>query len=393
MHKRVWIFQYPKDVKAKGSDHASWYVGWYDQSGKRHAESCGPKVTGRKKAERRQRQIQSELDMGMHQPRGKKKWSEFRKAYTAEIVPNLALRSRDQIKAALNHFERLVSPGRMESIKTQTIDMFVAARSTERGKKPGSTVSPATINKDLRHIKAALRVAVEWEYLPKMPKIRMVREPEKLVRYVTPDHFALLYRDAAALAELPLIPEEPYKPCVWWRSLLATCYMTGWRIGELLAMRTEDVDCETKTVITRHSDNKGKREELVPVHAVVIEHLTRVITDHPFVFRWPHERDKLWEEFGRIQREVGIHLTCREKHEHTPACHVYGFHDLRRAFATENAKRMKPATLQKMMRHKALKTTLGYVDLADQVQEAVDEMPVPEPLKKRLDDQEASEGK
>ena len=81
MNKRIWVFQYKADVAKKGVDKASWYVGWYDQNGKRHAESCGAGASGEKKAERHKRHIQSELDMGMHQPRSKKKWSQFRKEY------------------------------------------------------------------------------------------------------------------------------------------------------------------------------------------------------------------------------------------------------------------------------------------------------------------------
>ena len=61
-------------------------------------------------------------------------------------------------------------------------------------------------------------------------------------------------------------------------------------------------------------------------------------------------------------------------------CHVYGFHDFRRAFATVNAPRMKPEALQKLMRHKSYKTTLGYINLASQVEEAVADMPVPPAL-------------
>lgn len=382
MEKKVWIFQYKKDLQRVGAQRASWYVGWYDQRNKRHAESCGPGSAGKKKADRRLRRIQSELDMRVHQPRGNKRWSQFRMEYETEFYPGLAPRSVVQVKAALNHFERISKPGLMESINAHTIDSFVSARRQERGKKPGSTLSPATINKDLRHIKAALKIAAEWGYLANVPKIRMVREPEKLICFVTPEHFQLIYKRATPLARMPVIPGQPYDASAWWEALVATCYMTGWRIGELLALRTEDVDLKASTVITRYQDNKGSRDELVPVHPVVMEHLKHLLADHSHVFQWPHDEKTLWTEFGRIQREAGIKLTCRENHEHTLACHVYGFHDLRRAFATVNAKQMKAETLQKIMRHKSYKTTLSYVNLSEQVEEAVSQMPVPEVLRK-----------
>jgi integrase len=67
----------------------------------------------------------------------------------------------------------------------------------------------------------------------------------------------------------------------------------------------------------------------------------------------------------------------------TDACCVYGFHDLRRAFATINAPRLKPEALQKLMRHKSYSTTLrSYVNVTDQLQAAIETMPIPPGLKK-----------
>jgi integrase len=200
--------------------------------------------------------------------------------------------------------------------------------------------------------------------------------------YVTAEHFEKIYREACPLAKLPTNPGQGYEPSVWCQALLAMAYMTGWRIGELLALRVEDVDLRAGTVITRHLDNKGKRDEKVSIHPVVIEHLKQVIGDGKFVFVWGHDERALWEEFGRIQRAVGIHLPCLEEHEHTPSCHIYGFHDLRRAFGTVNAKTMKPEVLQKMMRHKSYKTTLGYINLSTQIEDAAKNLVVPGVLRK-----------
>ena len=77
MNKKVWIFRYPAEVRKKGAEGASWYVGWYDLDGKRHAESCGHGARVFNSAEKRKRRIESELDMGVHRPIGRLTWSEF----------------------------------------------------------------------------------------------------------------------------------------------------------------------------------------------------------------------------------------------------------------------------------------------------------------------------
>jgi hypothetical protein len=72
-------------------------------------------------------------------------------------------------------------------------------------------------------------------------------------------------------------------------------------------------------------------------------------------------------------------LTCRAaRHEHTPWCHVYGSHDFRRAFATQNAKRMTGDALHELMRHKSDLTTKVYIEMTDQVSETVGKLHVPE---------------
>jgi hypothetical protein len=46
-----------------------------------------------------------------------------------------------------------------------------------------------------------------------------------------------------------------------------------------------------------------------------------------------------------------IDLPCREGHEYTDACDLYGFHNVRRAFATQNARKRTADAIQALVRH------------------------------------------
>jgi hypothetical protein len=56
------------------------------------------------------------------------------------------------------------------------------------------------------------------------------------------------------------------------------------------------------TAVTRYEDNKGKRDEVVPLHPVVVEHLRRLVDFGPMVFPWPHHERTSYVEFARIRQ-------------------------------------------------------------------------------------------
>jgi integrase len=376
---KAWIYQDDKQVKKHGAEAASWYVGWLDPEGKRRCKSCGPGARGEDLAEKERKRIEAQLLTGTYQSNDRKTWEDFRKEWKARIGSGMSPRTLGLTEQALDNFERLLKPKKIGAIKTQTLDDFVAKRRLERGRRKGDLISPASVNKELRHLRAALGVAAEWGYLPKMPKVRMMREPGKLPTYVSPEHFAALYK-ACEAARLP--DGLPFPASEWWRGVLVVAYMTGWRISEILALRREDLDLDAGTAITRAEDNKGRRDERVKLHPVVVEQLRKLPGFDPAVFPWNHNERTLYDEFLRIQQAAGINLPCRKKHEHAPFCFVYGFHDLRRAFATMNADRLTADALQSLMRHKSYQTTQRYINMARQLDEAVASLHVPEVLKK-----------
>lgn len=363
---RVWTFQDDKQVKKYGEARASWYVGWFDPAGKKRCKSCGPGAEGKKAAFKLRKKREAELISGTYQSNTKKTWTEFREEYERTVLAAAGARTKADTLHALAQFERLIKPKYMRTISSRTIAEFVAKRQQERGLKKESRVSPATINKELRHLRAVIRKAAKWDFLTKAPEFDFLREPEKLPTYVTPEHFLKLY-DACDSMDKPVGLAFPASD--WWRGLLMFASMTGWRISSILAMRWEDVDLEAGKVVSRFEENKGRRDQSIPLHSIALEHLRKLASFHPRVFSWPHGRRQLFEAFNRLQNEAGVRPEGRKEN--------YGFHDLRRAFATMNADRLTPDALQSLMQHRDYQTTQRYIAIARQLNPAVANLFVP----------------
>ncbi len=105
-----------------------------------------------------------------------------------------------------------------------------------------------------------------------------------------------------------------------------------------------------------------------------LSHVKGVVGFEPKLFWWPHDRRTLQGEFHAIQTVAGINLPCPGKGTHTctDTFHVYGFHALRRGYATLNVERMAAPMLQRKMRHRSFQTTLGYIKLADRMKQATE---------------------
>jgi len=288
--------------------------------------------------------------------------------------------SRKAAILSIKTFVRIAKPKYMRSINTDKIDEFIGIRRKETviNKKRGTvrTISPATVNRELRYILAALNLAADWNYLNKVPRMRSLKPKEKLPTFVTPEHFAAMV-EACRVATMPTgIPNV--SPAEWWRGLLVMLYMTGWRIGQTLAVRWEDVDLVAETALSQADDNKGGRDHETPLHPLIVKYLRQLEGSFsPTVFPWPHNIRTLWAEFERIQKAA----TLSDKSSMPKSGKNggwYGFHDLRRGFATANAASMNLFELQGLMQHKSLTTTQGYINMANKLNKAVSTLFVPE---------------
>jgi len=133
----------------------------------------------------------------------------------------------------------------------------------------------------------------------------------------------------------------------------------------------------------QQEDTKGKRDERIPLHPLVVEHLDRLkgsFDSH--VFPWNRPRRALWPAFKAIQESAkladGSPLPKQGKPNRDGTADWYEFHDLRRGFATLNAAGMDLFQLQALMQHRSLETTRKYVNMANRLNRAVDGLFTPD---------------
>lgn len=358
---RAWTFQDARQ-KNKLGDKAKWSVGWNDPEGRKRSKVVGSKSMAKKLKQK----IEGQLAAGLYQSTDRKKWKDFRKQYEEDVLSKKAVGTKVEACSSFDLFERIAKPTFLDSIKTQTIDRYSSVRLKEDSKRRiGKKVSPATVNKELRQIKAALRKAYKWGCISRVPDVDFIREPVKLIEYVGPNEFQALY-EACDTMKRP--NGGACEPDEWWQALLTFAFLTGWRVREILALRREDLDLKDRIAITRAEDNKGNRDGQIDLHPVVIEHLERIASFEPLVFKWPHHQRTLWVDFARLKEAAGVKFSG-------------AFHRLRFGFATMNQGKFDLKVLQQMMRHKSDATTRGYLNIDTQVTRTAENLYVPPVLK------------
>lgn len=79
-------------------------------------------------AEKFRRKIEGELAAGTYQGNERKQWNDLRTEYENKLLDAVEPGTRDCTLQALNRFEWIVKPRRLQAIKTQTIDDHIARR-------------------------------------------------------------------------------------------------------------------------------------------------------------------------------------------------------------------------------------------------------------------------
>jgi integrase len=241
-------------------------------------------------------------------------------------------------KRTLTEDERILGHLKEHFGKYTALAEITASRISEYKGHRLTAVTGATVNRALALLRHLLRLAhEEWEVLDAVPRIRLEKESEGRLRWLTPE-------DATRL--LDVCRESRNTDLL---DLVEFALFTGMRRGEVLGLTWERVDRARGVVLVDITKNGRRRE--VPLNSRADAVLARRGSKSTgLVFgsrRWDHFRTA-WDLAVQRAKLVDFH-----------------FHDLRHTFASWAVQR--GATLQEvkdLLGHSSLAMVMRYAHLS-----------------------------
>ena len=232
---------------------------------------------------------------------------------------------------------------RLDAVKMRDIDRYKRA-------KLKAGLSPKSINNHLTVLRKMLVVAVDWEVIETVPRIRWLRVPK-------PDFDFLDFEEAERLIAGASGQD---------RALIVTALKTGLRRGELMGLQWQDVDLVGARLRVQRSWVRGHlgtpksgRNRTVPLSPEAV----RTLKEHrhlkgEWVFCGDHgaplTRDQIKHPLRRAYRKAGLR-------------HM-GWHMLRHTFASHLTMRAVPLkVVQELMGHATIEMTMRYAHLSPEV--------------------------
>jgi site-specific recombinase XerD len=255
-----------------------------------------------------------------------------------------SLKTQKTNTTAFKEFLRVEGNKPLHSIGIREIEHFLSKKKQE--------ASEWTARKYYGSLASAFEKAVQWNYLEENPfrKISKPKGREIIPVFFTESDFRLL---------LSVIEDRDFK------ELCITALLSGLRLGELLALRWNDIDFTSKVILVRNSETfttKTRKNRIVPMS----EELVRVLGER--------------KERIRFECEIVFHNKYGGKLLETTVSHYFKlyvvdagingklhFHSLRHSFAS--ALVMSGVSLyavQKLLGHTTSKTTEIYSHLLPQ---------------------------
>ena len=226
----------------------------------------------------------------------------------------------------------------LEKIDSQMVERY-------KREKLKTTLNSKTINNQLSTLRKCLNVAVEWQILDNIPRIKLLKTtPSKFYYLEELECKRLLDNTKGNLHDMILLGLN-----------------TGLRFGEIIALTWDDVDLNRNILSVNKSISKGilgstksNRNRFVPISNQLHEMLQHRARKGELIFSENNTYIK--------QRKYIYHIyrACRVSH-----VKKIGWHVLRHTFASQLAQKgISLKAIQELLGHSDIQTTMRYAHLS-----------------------------
>lgn len=238
----------------------------------------------------------------------------------------------EEDKRMLRWLDRFLAGMELESINRELIDRITEAKLAEK-------CSNATVNRILALVRAILRRCHrDWEFLDRAPAVRLLKEPARRIRFLTPDQAAALLRE---------LPEHL-------RDMAVFTLATGLRAANVMGLTWQQVDLARKQAWIHPDQAKARRAIPVPFNEAAMEVVQRQKGRHSvYVFTYEGKpvkqvNTKAWR---KALKRAGIES--------------FRWHDLRHSWASTHVQNGTPLfALQELAGWESERMVRRYAHLA-----------------------------
>ncbi len=314
----------------------NWYIDYY-HNGQRKRRKIGP---SKQLAELALKDVQLKIARGEILGVSETKkilFEDYAKEYLEYSKTNKSGRSYERDIISVNvHLVPYFKGKHLFDITSRMIESYKEKRVIR--------VKEGTVNMELFAIKKMLRKAVDWGYLRSNPAsgVRGLKESPLPPKYLSREETRRLLDNCSGYIH----------------AMVATALQTGMRKSEIFNLQWSDVDFRNRIITVNNKEDwhpKNYEPRAIPMSNFlygILSGLPHHISSN-YVFCKPdgNRFHRIWWSFEKALRKAGLpHIR---------------FHDLRHTFASHLVMAgVDLATVQKLLGHRDIKTTMRYAHLA-----------------------------
>lgn len=324
-------------VRSKGDQRPLLLYYVDPETGKEVSKSSG--TSERREADRAAALWESELLT--HRGRDGASWDWFIERFTNEHLASLSRRGRNSYVSALNAFRRVVKVTSMREIDASAISTFKAG--LLRAKHPNSTIASY-----MGHVRGALNWAASIGLIRKCPPIKVPKVSKRKLMRGRP----LTFEEFQAMRKLANPPLQRFLDLLWYSGLrLSEARRVTWDSAPLMVR----IDAKPYPQLLFYAEgHKAGQDDATPIPPDFAAWLKKTPENerHGLIAPLGGSLEKVSMRITDLGQAAGVIVNDQGK--------FGSAHDFRRAFGTRWAMKVRPVTLQRLMRHKSMETTLRY---------------------------------